>query len=152
MKIFDFFENNKHVKIDLYVDMDGVLAEYDIGNFNYLTIRPLTSIINKIEKISLMENVSVYVLSICKTNDIINDKIKWLNKYVHFIDEDKQIFISKEDIDDTLSSSDIKSNYLRNSTNKDHKIVFIDDDNRIIKNIVKNNKDVIVFQDSSLVD
>ena len=38
MKFYDTIEKYNKEKIDLYVDMDGVIAEYDIGNFDYNTI------------------------------------------------------------------------------------------------------------------
>ena len=50
-----------------------------------------------------------------------------------------------------ISSKEIKSNYLKEHAKNDVNIV-IDDDNSVIKYIIKNNEDLIVFQDSSLVD
>ena len=41
--------------------------------------------------------------------------------------------------------------YLKENAKNDVNIV-IDDDNSVIKYIIKNNEDLIVFQDSSLVD
>ena len=43
MKFYDTINKYKDKAINLYVDMDGVIAEYDIGNFDYSTIRPLKS-------------------------------------------------------------------------------------------------------------
>ncbi len=71
MKFEKYFENNKNKTIDLYVDMDGVLAEYDIGNFDYNTIRPIKTIINRIKKINSFINVNIKILSVCKWNEII---------------------------------------------------------------------------------
>lgn len=110
MKFYDCIEKNKDKNISIYCDMDGVLAEYDIGNFDYESIRPLTSTIKKIE-----------------------DLYKEDNKY------------------QGISSKEIKSNYLKENAKNDVNIV-IDDDNSVIKYIIKNNEDLIVFQDSSLVD
>ena len=110
MKFYDCIEKNKDKNISIYCDMDGVLAEYDIGNFDYENIRPLKSTIKKIE-----------------------DLYKEDNKY------------------QDISSKEIKSNYLKEHAKNDVNIV-IDDDNSVIKYIIKNNEDLIVFQDSSLVD
>ena len=46
MKFNDFLLKNKDEIIDIYFDMDGVFAEYDIGNFDYSTIRPIKYVIN----------------------------------------------------------------------------------------------------------
>lgn len=37
MKIYETIEKLKNELIDIYVDMYGVIEEYDIGNFNYMT-------------------------------------------------------------------------------------------------------------------
>ena len=41
MKFYETINRYNDKNIDIYVDMDGVIAEYDIGNFDYDTIRPL---------------------------------------------------------------------------------------------------------------
>ena len=46
MKFNDFLLKNKDKIIDIYFDMDSVFAEYDIGNFDYSTIRPIKTVIN----------------------------------------------------------------------------------------------------------
>lgn len=132
--------------------MDGVLAEYDIGNFDYESIRPLTSTIKKIEDLYKEDNISIYILSICKTNNIVYDKITWFKKHMPFLKQENIILLSKEDNKyQGISSKEIKSNYLKENAKNDVNIV-IDDDNSVIKYIIKNNEDLIVFQDSSLVD
>ena len=51
MKFYDTIEQYSDKNITIYVDMDGVIAEYDIGNFDYNTIRPLKSNIKRIEEL-----------------------------------------------------------------------------------------------------
>lgn len=54
-------------KVDLYVDMDGVIAEYDFGKpLDFLNKRPLLSNIELLRKISQIDNVKMHILSICK--------------------------------------------------------------------------------------
>ncbi|MBP3635780.1 MAG: hypothetical protein J6J17_04955 [Bacilli bacterium] len=153
MKFYETIKKYENENITIYCDMDGVLAEYDIGNFDYKTIRPLMSNITKIENLMKQDNISVKILSICKTNDIINDKKVWFKKYMPFLKEEDMILISKELTKySDYSSKEIKSNYLKENI-KDKEInILIDDDNSIIKYIIKNNKDIIVFQVSSLID
>ena len=50
-----------------------------------------------------------------------------------------------------ISSPEIKTNYLKNlKSNK--QIILLDDDNRILKNVLKNAENVIALQDSELID
>ena len=97
MKFYDCIEKNKDKNISIYCDMDGVLAEYDIGNFDYESIRPLTSTIKKIEDLYKEDNISIYILSICKTNNIVYDKITWFKKHMPFLKQENIILLSKED-------------------------------------------------------
>ena len=78
MKFKEYLKNNKN--IDIYFDMDGVFAEYDIGNFDYNTIRPIKSVI-KLMKELIDDNINVKILSICKNNKIVEEKYNWLKKY-----------------------------------------------------------------------
>ena len=133
MKFYDCIEKNKDKNISIYCDMDGVIAEYDIDLYKE-------------------DNISIYILSICKTNNIVYDKITWFKKHMPFLKQENIILLSKEDNKyQGISSKEIKSNYLKEHAKNDVNIV-IDDDNSVIKYIIKNNEDLIVFQDSSLVD
>ena len=153
MKFFETIERYKDKNITIYCDMDGVLAEYDIGNFDYTTIRPLMSNINKIENLIKQDNINIKILSICKANNIIEEKKVWFNKYMPFLKEEDMILISKELSEySNCSSKEIKSNYLKENIKKDEINIVIDDDNEIVKYIIKNNANIIVFQVSSLID
>lgn len=147
MKFFDFIEEHKNDSLVFYFDMDGVLAEYDIGNFDYNTIRPLNSIIEIVKNLS--KTYEVKILSICKTNKIVKEKIDWINKYMSFFDINNAILISKEEIKDK-ESSDLKFNYLVDNISKNNINVVIDDDNSIIKEL-KTIDGLKVFQISSLI-
>lgn len=152
MKFYDAIKKFESKKIDLYVDMDGVIAEYDIGNFDYNSIRPLRSNIKRIEDL-LSKSIEIKILTICKTNKIVEEKIEWIKKHMPFFSLKNVIFISKEEKKySDLTSKELKSNYLKENINKDNINILIDDDNEIIKYIIKNNPDVIVFQVSSWID
>lgn len=152
MKFYDTINKYKDKAINLYVDMDGVIAEYDIGNFDYSTIRPLKSNIKRINEL-INKNINVKILTICKSNLIINEKKDWIKKNMPFFDINNVIFISKEDeINYNFSSKELKSNYLQDNINNNHVNIVVDDDNEIIKYIVKNNPEVIVFQVSSWIE
>lgn len=138
-------------RIMLFVDMDGVIVSYDVGKaFDFLNKRPLTENINKIKKVGELPNVELHILSICKKDFQIEEKNIWLDKHAPFFKKENRTIISKEKLEG-IASSEIKANYLKNvKTNK--QIVLLDDDNSVIKCVVKNVEGVIVFQDSELID
>ena len=149
MKLLDFINSNQDRNISIFCDLDGVLAEYDIGNFDYDTIRPLVSNIEKIKKLKEKDNINVYILSICKTNKVVEEKINWVRRYMPFLEKKNIVLLSKEEIKN-LESDEIKLNYLNENAKDDINIV-IDDDIRIIKRL-KENKNLIIYHVSSLID
>ncbi len=153
MKFYEILEKYKDKEINLIVDMDGVLAEYDIGNFDYESIRPLKSNIKRIEQLLERKNIKITILTICKNDKIIIEKKNWFKKYMPFFYTENIVFISKEKEENQgVPSKDLKANYLKKNTNIDSINIVIDDDNEIVKYLVKSNLNVIVFQVSSWID
>ncbi len=150
MKFYEYLEDNKDKIIDIYFDMDGVFVEYDIGNFDYSTIRPVNYVINIMKKL-IDDGYNLKVLSVCRNNKIVEEKKEYMDKYVPFINSKDRILLSKERYDE-FESNELKSNYLKENTNKEHVSILIDDDSAIIKKVVKENDDVKVFHVSSIID
>ena len=144
-------ELSKDKKLIIYVDMDGVIAAYELGKpLDFTSKRPLKTNINTLEKISNLENVTLHILSICRKDTQIKEKNDWLDKYAPFFDKDKRVIISKE-CNPNFSSRELKANYL-NSLKKEEQLVLIDDDNGVLDEVEKNVKNIILFQDSELID
>ena len=144
-------KQTKNKKTRIYVDIDGVIASYDIGKpYDFENKRPLTTNIKTLSKINNLENTELFILSICKKNSQIKEKNNWLDKYAPFFQKDNRIIISKES-NPNLSSKELKLNYLK-SLKTDNQIILIDDDNEIIKTIKDNAKNIILYQDSELTD
>ena len=138
----------KDQKIDIYVDMDGVIAEYDFGRpLDFLNKRPLLGNIKVLEEISKIPNVEMHILSICKKDSQINDKNVWLDKFAPFFKKENRNVLSKETYTDR-SSSELKVDFLNNI--ESFKIL-IDDDNGILKEVDKKVKNISLYQDSSIV-
>ena len=85
-------------KIAIFVDMDGTIAEYPVYQEEnvakameeeYSKIEPVNYIINILKELSKIENIDLYILTLSKTIQISEEKIKWLKKYVNFIQEKK---------------------------------------------------------------
>ena len=95
----------KNKKVDMYIDMDGTIAEYHLYNpeeisrkmeEEYLKNEPLKNVIDVLEEISKINNIEMYILSLSKTKKITEKKKKWLKKYVPFIKEENWIILTKE--------------------------------------------------------
>lgn len=150
-KIKDLLNNNK---LAIFVDMDGVIADFEfLAPLEFRNKRPLMTNINTLKEISLLENVDLYILSVCRKDFEIEDKNYWLDTYASFFKKENRIIISKE-MYPNLSSSKLKGQFLKKSIEKinDRKIIVIDDDNGVLRYLSQNFGDIILFQDSSLVD
>lgn len=138
-------------EIIIYVDMDGVIASYDFGKpLDFKKKRPLTTNIKTLNQLCNLKNVELHILSVCRFNIEINEKNEWLDKYAPFFEKDKRTIISKESYPQYLSK-ELKLNYLKSLKNEEQ-IIFIDDDNEVLKTIHNELKNILLYQDSELVD
>lgn len=144
--------NNK--KVAIFVDMDGVIADYHFGDaLDFKTKRPIKTNIKTLNAISKLDNVELYILSICKTSDQIDDKNAWLNKYASFFKMKNRIILSKDKYP-SLKSMAIKCGFLEGfiKDNPQQFIIVIDDDNTILEFLNKKIENIKLFQDSSIID
>ena len=143
------YENNK---IDIYVDMDGVIADYNVGvAYDYDKKRPLYTSLEKLEEISKLTNVTLHILSITRMTAGREEKNIWLDKYAPFFLKENRNIISREE-NNFEESSNLKVNYLK-KLDKDNKIIIlIDDDPLILHTVRKEVKDIILYKDTVLVD
>lgn len=135
--------------LDIYVDMDGVIADYSLGKLDFLNKRPLKTNINLFKNLSKKENITLHILSICREDYQIQDKNTWLDKNAPFF---KQRNIISKESNPNKSSKELKFDFLKSIPQKNNKIILIDDDNDIIKYVYDNLKNIIVYQDSSIID
>lgn len=138
-------------KAIIYVDMDGVIASYDLGKpLDFKNKRPLTTNINTLKKINTLTNIELHILSICRKDYQIKEKNDWLDKYAPFFEKDKRTIIPKESYPH-YSSKELKLNYLKSLKN-DEQIIFIDDDNEVLRTVRNGLKNIMLYQDSELID
>ncbi len=142
---------SKNEKVKLFVDMDGVIASYDFGKpLDFKNKRPLNSNIEVLRNVSKLGNVELNILSVCRENYQIDEKNDWLDKYAPFFKKENRYILSKETISN-MSSSSMKSDFLKNINTKD-KMILLDDDIRVLRTVHDNINNIILFQDSELVD
>ena len=142
---------SKDKKIIIYIDMDGVIASYDFGRpLEFDKKRPLITNIKTLEEISKIPGVKLHILSICKKDFQIKEKNDWLDKYAPFFEKENRFVLSKETIIDT-SSPEMKRDFLKDFVCEEQ-IVLVDDDNQVLKAVGRGLENIIVFQDSELID
>lgn len=100
-----FVEENNEVKIGVFCDMDGVIANFDTDLDNkiqqnfpkyFQAKKPMRSIIKILEEISKYPNVTMHILSACLFRNQAEDKIIWLNMYAPFFKRENAHFLIKE--------------------------------------------------------
>ena len=89
----------------LFIDMDGVVAEFNVRGsvilenwFEsdiFINLYPVKEIINKLEKVSHNENISMFILSAVPSREASDEKIKWLNKHLSFIPKCNRYFVGE---------------------------------------------------------
>lgn len=139
-------------KIKLYVDMDGVVADYIFGSAqDYDKKRPLYDNIDKLEIVSKMPNVETFIFSATRYSSGIAQKHWWLDIHAPFFKKENRIIISREE-NNMRDSSILKAEYLANCERDGSILILIDDDPKNLKDVRKLNEDVILLKDTVLVD
>ena len=152
MYLKEYLNKYKDKKIKIFVDMDGVIADYIFGSAqDYDQKRPLYDSIKKLEKISKMSNVELYILSATRYTEGIKQKKWWLDQFAPFFKKENRIIISRE-ANSMIESAVLKANYLKDHKRDGSMIIVIDDDPKILKEIRKLNEDIILLKDTALVD
>lgn len=149
-------------KIAIFVDMDGTIAEYPVYQEEnvakameeeYSKIEPVNYIINILKELSKIENIDLYILTLSKTIQISEEKIKWLKKYVNFIQEKNWIIITKKLGEYNKENRDfIKALKMQEKLPIYDFEILLDDDHKVLKETQKllGNK-VKVFHISSAI-
>ncbi len=152
MYLKETLKQYKGKKIKLFVDMDGVIADYIFDSAkDYDKKRPLYDSIHKLEEVSRMKNVEMYILSATRKDEGIDQKHYWLDTYAPFFKRENRIILSRES-HDMEESSILKAQYMKKLKREDYLFIVIDDDPKNLKDIHKENDDVILLKDTVLID
>lgn len=104
--------------------------------------------INTLSQLCDLKNVELHILSVWRFAREIKVKNDWLDKYTPFFEKDKRTIISKES-NPHYSSKELKLNYLK-SLEIEKQIIFID--NEVLRTVRNELKNIILYQDSELID
>ena len=153
MYLKEYIKKFENKKTKIFVDMDGTIVDYVVGNATDFTDRrPLTSSIKKLEEISKMDNVEMYIMSVTRMDVGFQEKNIWLDKHAPFFKKENRVIISRES-NNMEKSHKLKCDYIRNvKREQDCKIVVIDDDCDIVHKLKEQNDDIIVLKDTVFFD
>ncbi len=159
MMYFYSYVKNLEGKVNIYVDMDGVVADFDAVNYEkekhndnvYQGKRPIKTTINILKEISTLPNVTLYILSCTKYKRQINGKLIWLEKNMSFIDKDKINIISRE-INNNEKSHIIKKEFLKSNIDNNATNIVIDDSHQVIDEIMYGELDITPLHITSILD
>ena len=152
MYLKEYLKKYENKKIQLYVDMDGVIADYDVGKAcEYDRKRPLTTSIKKLEEISKMENVEMHIMSITRMDEGFEEKNIWLDKYAPFFKKENRVILSRQS-NNFKTSIELKNEYFKNLKRDGSVIILIDDHPMILHEIEKTSEDIVLLKDTVLVD
>ena len=150
MYIDDVLEKYKGKKIRMFVDMDGVIADYEVGLArDYDIKRPLKSNIKKLKEIAEDPNIEMNILSVTRHDTGFEQKNIWLDKFAPFFEKKHRNILSRES-NEFQKSSILKANFLK-EVKRNRVIIVIDDDPIVLKRIHKQNEDIILLKDTALV-
>ena len=148
----DYLKKYGDKKIKLFIDMDGVIADYNYGEpKNYDKKRPLFDSIKKLEIISKMPNVELFIFSATRYNEGIEQKHWWLDTYAPFFKKENRIILSRE-ANNMTKSAILKTNFLRDYERDDSILIVIEDDPQNMDAIREQSEDIVLLKDTVLVD
>jgi hypothetical protein len=154
MFFIDLINEYSNEKLDIYVDMDGVIADYIVGEAReYDKKRPLYTSLKYLEEVSKYDNVTMHILSISRSNKGVDEKNEWLDKFAPFFKKENRVIIPRE-ANGMKPSVFLKCDYVSNLKDDDRKIIIIDDDPQILHELMNKNKDrnILLLKDTVLVD
>lgn len=152
MYLKDYLNQYGDKKIKLFVDMDGVIADYIFGSAqDYDKKRPLYASICKLEEISKMSNVELFIFSATRYSSGFEQKHRWLDTYAPFFKKENRIIISREE-NNMTDSSILKAEFLAKYDRDGSILILIDDDPKNLKDVRKLNNDIVLLKDTVLVD
>jgi 5'(3')-deoxyribonucleotidase len=152
MYIKEYLEQFNDKKIKLYIDIDGVIADYTFGEpKDYDKKRPLFDSIKKLEEVSKMPNVEMYIFSATRYSEGLEQKHWWLDTYAPFFKKENRILISRE-ANGMTKTAILKAEHMRDIERDGSVMILIDDDPRNLEEVSKLSDDVILLKDTALID
>ena len=153
-------KKNNNAKIAIFIDMDGVVADYRFGEGKniennikgtYLNKRAITITINVLKKVYEQFDFEMFILSSCRFEEQVEEKKLWLKNNMPFIKKDNQLFIISRTFEERKI---LKINKIKEFINEKYeKAIMIDDTHDILFLGIKELKNKIIpYHVISLID
>lgn len=140
-----------HKKVALFVDMDGTIVEYSVYPQGFITTKtkdlflnanPIEVAINSLKNVNEIENLDIYILSLARSNIIVEEKKQWLKKFAPFIKEENYIIINRENGEYNPENKEfIKSIKMKEKLNEYDFVMLLDDEHKILQRAQKELKE-----------
>ena len=164
-EIKNICDDYKNSKIGMFIDMDGVITDFDIYGYQnirnnipktFLNKRPLNSTINVLKQLAEIENLNFYIVSACHFKNQAEEKSLWLDKHAPFIKKDNRYFVIKEIEKYTIKTKPaIKVRFIKEIMKKDKLdlSIYIEDEHEMLRQANEELKNkVIRYHVSSLIE
>lgn len=160
-EIKKIMEERKIKSLGVFVDMDGVIADYRFGegkdilankNSVYLKKRPINTIINVLKQINKEIDCKMHILSSCYHAEQAIEKNDWLDKYAPFSENEKRIIVVSDNFE---SRKQMKIDKIIETMKKNQYdyVVLIDDTHDILFLAIETlHEKVIPFHVITLLD
>jgi 5'(3')-deoxyribonucleotidase len=93
----------------------------------------------------------MFIFSATRYSEGLEQKHGWLDKYAPFFKKENRILISRE-ANGMTETAILKAEYMKNIERDGSVMIVIDDDPRNLKEIRKQNEDVLLLKDTALID
>lgn len=145
--------------VDIYIDMDGVIADYDVLGYEalkenkdvYLNKRPVKTAIKVFEEAAKLKNINLFILSVSRNNNQVDGKLKWLSKNMNYMKKENINIIPREN-NNFEKAHILKRNFLENNINKDNINIMVDDSHQVLDAVFDLNMDIIPLHITSIID
>lgn len=160
-EILHFINSNPNKNIAIFVDMDGVIADYRFGEGEkiknnipgiYLNKRPIYATINNLQNISKTCNIDLYILSSCLYPEQVDEKNQWLDQYAPFFASENRYYVLPRDFDGRKNMKVDKLISIMVQKKIDIAILIEDTHEILFEAITKLKNKVLPFHVSTLID
>lgn len=126
----------------IYVDMDGVLVDFDVADHldianntesYFLNRRPIKMVIDIFKKIGELPNVRLEILSSCRFIEQADDKRKWLEIHAPFFAD---INFTVRSLNNFEKSTVLKTKFLKEKIGENKTIILVDDTHSVLREVL----------------
>ena len=153
--------NNKINRLGIFIDMDGVIADYRFGEGEniknniqgiYINKRPIKTNIDILKIIKKNIKCELHIISSCLFEEQKNEKLEWLNKNMKFIKKNNIDIVISDNFENRKELKVDKILEKMKIHNYDYSILIDDTHEILFLALKKSNGKIIPFHVVTLLD